>query len=138
MTRDHVIDWVRRTRPDWSIETRADDLLAVRPPRRRVTLLLRPTLLPRGGMRVDMVGVIVLGRDVRLPRRFARVHVYPYPELDPDLRIVDARDDGDAVLLQLRHTGIRQPLRVDHLRAVIRDGITRLGEQVFASPERST
>jgi hypothetical protein len=120
-TRARVVDWLRREFPAWDIEQRLDGLIALRLPRRRIRVLVRPTVHGRT-VRIETVGVVVLRRRVRLPRMLVRTRVYALPPLDPSLELVDVRVTGDDVALRLRHEGIRQPLRLDALRTAIRDG----------------
>jgi hypothetical protein len=130
-TRARVVDWLRRELPAWDIQARSGGLLALRPPRRRSRVLVDATLHGRG-VRIETVGVVVFGREVRLPRMLTRSRVYALPSLDPSLEIVDVSTNGNDVMLRVRHEGIRQPVRLDALRAAIRDGAMNFDDAIFS------
>jgi len=79
----------------------------------------------------EAVGVVVLGRAVKLPRFLVRTRTFAVPPLDPALLLEDVTIDGNDVRLGFRHDGVRQRVHLDALRAAVRDGATRLGNTIF-------
>ncbi len=132
-TRERLLAWVRRDL-GWDVAGWRDGLVALRlskpRPLRSVRLLLRPTLRGRV-LRTETVGAVVLGRELRFPRRFVTVRERRVTAPDPALELVDAVVDGDDVTVRLRHGGVRRALRLDELRAVIRDGATVLSDALL-------
>jgi hypothetical protein len=126
----HVVTWVRREYPDWDLEASPGGLVSLRVPRWRVRLLLRP-VLHGTRLRVETTGLVLFGRVLRIPRRFARVQERDLRFLVPELELIDARAEGDDISLSLRHGGIHQPMRLDAVRTAIRDGATRISDSVF-------
>jgi hypothetical protein len=128
-TRARVVDWLRRIRPDWEIRGHGDGLVSVRLPRPRVRMILRPTV-DTETVRVETVAVVVLGAQVRIPRRLVRTREYPIPPLGPSLgqsvELVDVAIADDDVVFRLRRDGVRQTINLDVLRAAVRDGATKL------------
>jgi hypothetical protein len=98
----------------------------------RFTLLTRPELLEGRNLRVVIVGVVLFGRDVKFPRRFWRERTLELPAPSAELDLVGARIDGDELHVQLRHDGIRQVVRPEHIRAAVREGVASFGAKVFA------
>jgi hypothetical protein len=129
-TRARVVEWLRRQFPAYDIRLQPDDLVLVRIPGRRIRFLVRPAIDARS-VRIETVGVVVLGRTVSLPRFLVRTSVRPLPRLGPSVEIVDVQVDGDDVTLQVRHEGVRQSVRLDALRTAVRDGVTKLGDAIF-------
>jgi hypothetical protein len=129
-TRLRVVEWLRRQFPNWDIRVRPNDLVTVRLPRPRVRVLLRPTIEGRT-IRVDTIGVVVLGREIRFPRSMVRTRVYELPPLDPSLEVLDVRVEGEDVGVRVRHDGIRRALRLDTVRNAVRDGASKLADAVL-------
>ncbi|MET0902216.1 MAG: hypothetical protein ABWZ52_03160 [Acidimicrobiales bacterium] len=133
-TRRTVLDWINRSVTQWELRPAAGDLIVVRHDRWPGALLARPAAVTPRGVDVDIVGVRVLERDVRLPARFVRHRRYELPRLSDGL-VVDAIDvDAEAVTVRLGHPGIRQPVRPEHLRTAVREGVARLGALAFPEP----
>jgi hypothetical protein len=118
--------------PEWRVQVWDNDLVAVRHRDWRFTLLVSPQAIAGTNVDVDVVGVVLFGRSVRLPRRFVQHRTYELPAPSDELELVGARVDGDDIYVQLRHAGIRQAVRPDHIRAAVREGVTRLGAKVFS------
>ena len=131
-SRDDVISWARRSWPDWSVRARASGLLAIRHASRRFTMLVRPIALGGSNVQIDLLGVSIFGHDILLPRRLVRSRRYAIPAPADGFEMIDARVDGDSVSFHLRHDGIRQPLRLDRIRAGLRDGLERFGAEALA------
>ena len=121
-----VVHYLRQSMPDWRIEPRDGDLVAVRPPKGRITALVRPELAGRLTVRAHVVGLVLFQRDVSLPRLFRRVRTFEIPWTETDLELVEAALDGDEVKVTLRHQGIRHPIRLEDLRTAVRDGLLSL------------
>ena len=129
-TRADVLRWIHRFFPDWDIRPHSDELLVVRGPRWRFPLLVRASVDPRT-VHTEAVGIVVLGRPFRLPRRLVRTRSFAVPAIDPALELESVRVDGEALALGFRHEGVRQRLHLDALRAAVRDGATKLGATIF-------
>jgi hypothetical protein len=129
-TRGDVLTWIHRFFPEWDVRLHRDDLLVVRGPGWRLPLLVRATVAPTT-VHTEAVGVIVLGRAVKLPRFLVRTRTLPVPALDPAVTLDAVTIDGDDVVLAFRHEGVRQRVHLDALRAAVRDGATRLGNSIF-------
>jgi len=129
-TRTEVLAWLYRFFPDWDIRLHHDDLLVVRGPGWRLPLIVRATVDPMT-VHAEAVGVVVLGRAVKLPRFLVRTRTFAVPPLDPALLLEDVTIDGNDVRLGFRHDGVRQRVHLDALRAAVRDGATRLGNTIF-------
>lgn len=127
-----IVEWVERALPEWTVQRRDADLFAVRHRDWRFTVLARPDTVAGRSLHLDIVGVVVLGRDVKFPRRMVRSRTIELPPLGDELELIGARVDGDAIFVTLRHAGVRQPVRPEHLRAAIREGAAYLGAKVFA------
>ena len=129
-TRAQVLAWIGRFFPDWDIRPHDHELLVVRGPGWRFPLLVRATVDPRT-VHTEAVGVVVLGRAIRLPRFLVRARSFAVPPFDPALDLETVTVDGDDVAFGFRHEGVRQRLHLDALRAAVRDGATRLGSSIF-------
>jgi len=129
-TRTEVLAWLYRFFPDWDIRLHHDDLLVVRGPGWRLPLIVRATVDPMT-VHAEAVGVVVLGRAVKLPRFLVRTRTFAVPPLDPALLLEDVTIDGNDVRLGFRHDGVRQRVHLDAMRAAVRDGATRLGNTIF-------
>ena len=129
-TRAQVLRWLGRFFPEWDIRAHGVDSLIVRGPGWRFPLVVRATVDPRT-VHTEAVGVVVLGRAVRLPRFLVRTRSFPVPAIDPDLDLEAVEIEGDDVTLRVRHAGVRQRLHLDALRAAVRDGATKLGATIF-------
>jgi hypothetical protein len=129
-TRARVVDWLHRVRPDWELQGHAEGLVSVRLPRPRVRMMVRPTV-DTESVRVETVAVVLLGRQVRLPRFLVRTREFPLPALDPSVELVDVAIADDDVVFRFRHEGVRQAINLDVLRAAVRDGATKLGSALF-------
>jgi len=129
-TRTQVLAWIGRFFPDWDIRPHDHELLVVRGPGWRFPLLVRATVDPRT-VHTEAIGVVMLGRAVRLPRFLVRAREFAVPPIDPALALETVTVDGDDVALGFRHEGVRQRLHLDALRTAVRDGATKLGSTVF-------
>jgi hypothetical protein len=129
-TRARVVDWVRGRWPDAQLRGHADGLVSLVLPRPRVRMVVRPTV-DTESVTVETVAVILLGRQLRLPRFLVRTRVYPLPRLDPEVELVDVAIDGDDVMFRFRHAGVRQSINLDVLRSAIRDGASKLGSAIL-------
>ncbi len=129
-TRAQVLAWIGRFFPDWDIRPHDHELLVVRGPGWRFPLLVRATVDPRT-VHTEAIGVMVLGRAVRLPRFLVRARSFAVPPVDPALELETVTVDGDDVTLGFRHAGVRQRLHLDALRGAVRDGATKLGSTIF-------
>lgn len=126
-----VLDWINRTSPQWVLRPGTDDVVMVRHERWPATLLMRPTDATPTAVEADVVGVRLFDREVRLPARLVRRVRYALPPLSGEL-VVDAIEVGaEQIVINLRHPGIRQPVRPEHIRAAVREGVTRLGARAF-------
>jgi hypothetical protein len=135
-TRGRVIEWLRRAYPAWDLQLRPDGLVALSVPGRRWRMLVRPTV-DAHTLRTEIVGVLVLRRAVRLPRFLVRTRVDALPPLDPSVELLDVQIAGDDVTLRVRHDGLRQTVRLDALRAAVREGATKLGDVIFGGQDRA-
>jgi hypothetical protein len=129
-TRTEVLAWLHRFFPAWDVRLHHDDLLVVRGPGWRLPLLVRATVEPTT-VHTEAVGVVVLGRALKLPGFLVRTRAFAVPPLDPAVELEAVTVDGDDVRLQLRHEGVRQRVHLDAVRAAVRDGATRLGNTIF-------
>jgi hypothetical protein len=122
-TRAAVVQYLRGTMPDWRMQPRAGDLVAIRPPKRRLTVLIRPELDGPRTVRAHVVGVLLFQREVSIPRPFRPVRKFEIPWTETELELVETTLDGDEVRVTLRHTGIRHAVRLEDLRTAVRDGV---------------
>lgn len=125
-TRSSVVQYLRPKMPGWRMEPRAGDLVAIRPPKKRLTVLVRPELDGTRTVRAHVVGVLLFQREVSLPRPFRPVRTFEIPWTETELDLVDTTLDGDEVRVRLRHGGIRHPVRIEDLRTAVRDGVLAL------------
>jgi hypothetical protein len=125
-TRTAVVHYLRQSMPDWRMDPRDGDLVAIRPPNGHVTALVRPEIAGRLTVRAHIVGLVLFRRDFSIPRPFRRVRTFEIPWTETDLELVDAVVDGDDVKVTLRHAGIRHPIRLEDLRTAVRDGVLSL------------
>ena len=125
-TRQHVVDWLSRAFGDWEIALADGGLVAARPPGRRLTGLVQPEGVDGNDAVLHVVGVRVLGRDVRLPKRFVRRVVQPLPPLPQDLELGLTQIGDPDIEVALGHPGLRLPVRPEHLRAAVREGVSLL------------
>jgi hypothetical protein len=122
-SRSHVVAWLARRFTDWEVALAPGGKVAARPPGGRLTALVAPEGLDGDAVVLHVVGVRLLGRDVRLPRRLVRRVVQPLPALPKDLVLVGARVGDPELDIQLHHPGLRLPIRPEHLRAAVREGV---------------
>jgi hypothetical protein len=130
--RGTVVAWVSRSLPDWQVRLLTDDLLTVRHRDWKFTVVARPRLVSDRQVQIDAVGVLLFGRRLMLPRFLVRQRTYDLPAGSDELELIDATLAGDDVHVRFRHPGIRQPVRPDHLRAAVREGVAQLGASVFS------
>lgn len=133
-TRQHVVDWLARVVAGWQVALAENGLVAARPPGRRLTLLVRPDGVKGNAAVLDVVGISALGRQFALPRRLVRRIVHPLPTLPNGLELVSVALNGEAVDVCFQHPGLRLPIRPEHVRAAVREGVAslRLGEAPVA------
>lgn len=89
-------------------------------------MLVRPVSVDAAAATLDVVGVRVVGRAVTIPRRFVRRVVQPLPDLPSDLELIQVRLRGDLVEVSLRSAGLRLPIRPEHVRSAVREGVALL------------
>jgi hypothetical protein len=132
-TRATALEWIRRALPEWDLRLKTDGLIAGRYREWRwpITLVGRPAVVDTQTVRVDVVAIELLKRTVRLPRRLVRHRTFDLPAPSPELELTDLQLEDDVVRVRLRHAGVRQPVRPEHLRAAIREGLTSFGAAVF-------
>jgi hypothetical protein len=129
-SRTTAFGWLRAALPEWDLRLLPGGLIAGRSWRWPVALVGRPELTDPHTVRVHVVGVEIAGRSIRLPKWFARDRTFELPQ-SAEFDVIDVRLDDECVILELRHEGVRQVVKPAHVRAAIRDGMTRLGASVF-------
>ena len=124
-TRAAVAAFLSRRDPRRRFDPRADGLVRISQPGRRIALIVRPQVTGRL-VHVDVVGIAVFGRELAIPKRLVRRRTFRIPPLAEGVELVDVEERDGVVLARLRHPGVREPIPLDRVREAIRAGAARL------------
>jgi len=123
VTREALADWVGRALPGSVVTARPDGLMSLRPAGRLCDLVVSSSLAGRAvRVRLDRIGV--LGFEVPLPRLLAPRRTVSLRSPVPEIQIAGVEETATRVSVHLHHAGIRQPLRLAHLRDALSRWLT--------------
>jgi len=128
-SREEMARLLEASRPGLRVRPLDRGRVEVRLPGRRTSFVAVPRF-ERGRVQVDVEAVALGAVEVPLPkaarRRIAERLDLPAPRLAPGLELVEAEQHETTVTLGLRHRGIREPIRVEHLVGLLRRGVSEL------------
>ena len=124
VSREALAEWMGRALPGSAVTARPDGLVSWRPAGWLYNLVVSPSFTRRGvHMRLHRIGM--LGFEVPLPRMLAPRRTVELRSPAPEIQIVEVEETAANVRVRLHHAGIRQPIRLAHLRDVASRWLTK-------------
>ena len=115
VAREALADWLAHALPGSAVTARPDGLVSLRPAGWPYDLVVCPSFAGRAvHVRLHRIGM--LGFEVPLPRLLAPRRTVSLRAPAPEIQIVDLEETAANVRVRLHHAGLRQPLRLAHLR----------------------
>ena len=117
VAREALAGWLGHALPGSAVTARPDGLVSLRPSGWLYDLVVSPSFAGRA-VQVRLHRIGVLGFEVPLPRLLAPRRTVSLRSPAPEIQIVDLEETAASVRVHLHHAGLRQPLRLAHLRDV--------------------
>lgn len=117
VAREALAGWLAHALPGSVVTARPDGLVSLRPSGWLYELVVRPSFVGRG-VQVRLHRIGMLGVEVPLPRLLAPRRTVALRSPAPEIQIVALEETAASVRVHLHHAGLRQPLRLAHLRDV--------------------
>ena len=117
VAREALAGWLAHALPGSAVTARPDGLVSLRPAGWLYDLVVSPSFAGRA-VQVRLHRIGMLGFEVPLPRLLAPRRTVSLRSPAPEIQIVDLEETAANVRVHLHHAGLRQPLRLAHLRDV--------------------